>query len=224
MRQVFPAANAIFTGIGVLLQVSVTLIWHVGVGNAYNFQAVTDASSSQDALIDVFDRIEHFFYRLEAYIKARPTAAMKDIMVKIMVEVLTILGILTDEIGQGRMSMTFKADLSAKVDYCAEKRLKELAGKNDLKEAIQELDKLTEDEARMASIEIWKIAHGTHSRLEDVDEQVEDMHKKIQSLNTKVEDLDVEAQGIDDQVRDLNDKISSVNEGEVYQLTQLIIS
>ena len=36
-------------------------------------------------------------------------------MVKIMVEVLTILGILTDEIGQGRISMSFQVDLSAKL-------------------------------------------------------------------------------------------------------------
>jgi hypothetical protein len=49
--------------------------------------------------------MEYFFKRLEAYIKVRPTAAMRDIIVKIMVEVIAILGIVTKEIGQGRTSM-----------------------------------------------------------------------------------------------------------------------
>ena len=37
----------------------------------------------------------------------RPTAAMIDIIVKIMVEVISILGIVTKEIQKGRTSMPF---------------------------------------------------------------------------------------------------------------------
>ena len=65
-----------------------------------------DVRASQDALIDLFSRMEYFFKRLEKYIEVRPTAAMTDIIVKIMVEVLSILGIVTKEIGQGRLSMS----------------------------------------------------------------------------------------------------------------------
>jgi hypothetical protein len=151
---------------------------------------------------------------------------MRDIIVKIMVEVLTILGILTKEIGQpdGRMSVFSEVELSAKIDYHAEKFLKELARKNDLKEALDRLDKLTEEEAQIASIEIWKSAHGTHGRLKDVDKKVKGVDKKIQSVNTKVEVLDVEAQGVGEKVQDINDKVISADEGKVYRLTQLITS
>ena len=55
--------------------------------------------------------MENFFKRLEKYIKVRPTAALTDIIVKIMVEVLSILGIVTKEIGQGKMSMSFRVDI-----------------------------------------------------------------------------------------------------------------
>jgi hypothetical protein len=55
--------------------------------------------------------MEYFFKRLEAYIKVRPTAAMRDIIVKIMVEVISILGIVTKEIRQGRTSMRLPPDL-----------------------------------------------------------------------------------------------------------------
>ena len=67
-------------------------------------QAAKAVSEAQDALIDIFERIENFFKRLETYTEVRPSAAMTDIIVKIMVEVLNILGIATKEIKQGRTS------------------------------------------------------------------------------------------------------------------------
>ena len=59
---------------------------------------------SQDVLIDIFERIENFFGRLEKYIEVPTTEAMKDIIVKIMVEVLGIFAIVTKEMKQGRTS------------------------------------------------------------------------------------------------------------------------
>ena len=52
----------------------------------------------------MFERIENFFRRLETYVEVPPTAGMTDIIVKIMVEVLSILSIATKEIGQSRAS------------------------------------------------------------------------------------------------------------------------
>jgi len=59
--------------------------------------------------------MEYFFKRLEAYIKVRPTAAMRDIIVKIMVEVISVLGIVTKEIRQGRTSTPFLVDIPPNV-------------------------------------------------------------------------------------------------------------
>ena len=61
--------------------------------------------------------MEYFFKRLENYLEIRPTPAMTDIIVKIMVEVLLILGIVTKEVEQGRISMCFLIDISPKIDY-----------------------------------------------------------------------------------------------------------
>ena len=71
------------------------------------YQAAKDVSSAQDALrplIDIFERIENFFKRLETYTEVPPTAAMTDIIVKIMVEVLNIFALATKEIRQGLTS------------------------------------------------------------------------------------------------------------------------
>ena len=45
-----------------------------------------------------------FFRRLEIYTEVRPTTEMMDIIIQILVETLSILGIATKEIKQGRMS------------------------------------------------------------------------------------------------------------------------
>jgi hypothetical protein len=67
-------------------------------------QAAKDTSASRQKLIELFNRIEHFFRRLEIYTGITPTTAMVDIIVEIMVEVLTILAIATKEIKRGRLS------------------------------------------------------------------------------------------------------------------------
>jgi hypothetical protein len=53
-------------------------------------------------LIDIFERIENFFKRLEPYTEVPLTAAMTDVYVKVMIEVLRILAIATEEINLGR--------------------------------------------------------------------------------------------------------------------------
>ena len=64
-------------------------------------QVVKDVNVAQDALIDIFERIEDFFKRLETYTEVRPSDALTDIIVKIMVEVLNIFAIATKEVKQG---------------------------------------------------------------------------------------------------------------------------
>jgi hypothetical protein len=66
-----------------------------------------DVRASQDNLIDVLERMENFFQRLEIYTRVQPPRVMTDIIVKIMVEVLSILGIATKEMKQGRISVSF---------------------------------------------------------------------------------------------------------------------
>ncbi len=67
--------------------------------------------ASQGAVIELFDRMEYFFRCLEKYIKVIPTTAMTDVIRAIMVEVLSIVGIVTKEMGQGRISMCFTVNI-----------------------------------------------------------------------------------------------------------------
>ena len=91
--------------------------WHSPLGRCFSSfpcsvyfdtqysQTAKDASAtSYDKLTDLFNRIEHFFHRLDIYTGIAPTTAMTDIIVEIMVEVLIILAIVTKEAKRGRFS------------------------------------------------------------------------------------------------------------------------
>jgi len=63
-----------------------------------------DVCAPQDDLIEIFERMENFFQRLEIYTNVSPTPEMMDMIAKIMAEVLSIVAIATKEIRQSRMS------------------------------------------------------------------------------------------------------------------------
>ena len=65
---------------------------------------VQGVSAIQDALLDIFERIENVFRRLETYTELPPTKEMTDIIIKVMVEVLLVLALVTKEIKQGKLS------------------------------------------------------------------------------------------------------------------------
>lgn len=85
-------------------QCASSLISLCGHYNRYISQAAKDVRGGQDILVDVFERIGFFFRRIEIYTELPPTAEMVDTIVRMMVEVLSILGIATKEIKQSRMS------------------------------------------------------------------------------------------------------------------------
>jgi hypothetical protein len=68
------------------------------------YQAVKGVIDSYDALVDLLESIEHFLNRLDIYTKIPPTAAMTEIVVKILVELLATLALATKQIKQGRPS------------------------------------------------------------------------------------------------------------------------
>ena len=61
-------------------------------------------TSSYDALLELFECLGNFLKRLEIYTTIPPTPIMTDIIVKIMVELLSVLALATKQIKQGRFS------------------------------------------------------------------------------------------------------------------------
>jgi hypothetical protein len=67
-------------------------------------QAARNVRASYNSIADVFEYIVYFFRRLELYSEVSPTNEMKNIMAKMLVEVLSILAIATKEIKRCRLS------------------------------------------------------------------------------------------------------------------------
>jgi hypothetical protein len=77
--------------------------------NAYiNISQATKDPRREDTLIGIFERIESSFQRLEIYTEVPkevpPTMETMDAIIQIIVAVLSILGIATKEVKQGRTS------------------------------------------------------------------------------------------------------------------------
>ena len=104
--------------------------------------------------------MENFFKRLETYTTVSPTDAITDIIVKIMIEVLNVLAIATKEMKQSRASaLVALRDIWLFVNPFSEKYVKKLVGRNDIEDALKRLDRLTQEEARMAAVQILKLTH-----------------------------------------------------------------
>ena len=54
--------------------------------------------------MDLFECLGNFFKRLEVYTTIPPTPMMMDLIIKIMVELLSVLALATNQIKQGRFS------------------------------------------------------------------------------------------------------------------------
>ena len=62
-------------------------------------------------------------------------------------------------------------------------------GRTDIEDALERLDKLTQEEARMATAEGLKATHGIDNKVEDVGDKVEGVHNKIHGVHLTVKDV-----------------------------------
>jgi hypothetical protein len=145
-------------------------------------------------LIDIFERIENFFRRLEVYTHVQPTPAMTDMMVKIMVEVLDILATATKEMKQSRFSGSILLSTSCLRLIGVELFLKRVAGIKKLDGGLQKLDKMTNDEARMANAEVLRLT-------QTIDENVQGVNRGVQGVSVQVQDVDENVRVIKEMVQ-----------------------
>ena len=74
-------------------------------------QAACGVSTSYDALVTLFERVGDFLKRLHIYTEIPFTPALTDIIVRIMVEVLSVLALATKEVKWGRFSKCIPSPL-----------------------------------------------------------------------------------------------------------------
>jgi hypothetical protein len=115
---------------------------------------------------------------------------MTDIIIEILVEVLTILAIATKEVKRGRFSELMSHTPIILDSRCLEKYLKKLTGNTDIEDSLERLDKLTQEEARMASAELLKMTYSIDDRVKGVDGKVQDVSSDVHDVGNKVQGVD----------------------------------
>ncbi|KAH9958713.1 hypothetical protein BC827DRAFT_1361799, partial [Russula dissimulans] len=133
---------------------------------------------------------------------------MMDTIVQVMVEMLSILGIATKEIKKRRMR----------------KYVTKLIGRTDLEDALSKLDKLTQEEARMAAAEALKVMHTADERVRGVADKVLAIDGRVAYLEARVADVNHAVTGAEEMalspnttavnaVSDIDNKVASVSDG-----------
>ena len=95
--------------------------------------------------------------------------------------------------------------------------MKKLTGNTDIEDGLERLDKLTQEDARMASAELLKMTHGVDDGVKGIDEKVQDVRgdvhdvrDKVQGVEGKVQDLRDDVQGVRGDMHDLGKKVQDV--------------
>ncbi|KAH8983401.1 hypothetical protein EDB86DRAFT_250973 [Lactarius hatsudake] len=135
-----PARIAIFAGIGVLLDAT----GHVGASN--------------DALCGFFESMEYLLRPLDICTETPPTTATITILMKILVELLSILAIGVQQLEQGLLLVQYDTiDLGSK-----------LFGIKGVEVVRQRLGRLNQEEARATVVQILEVVYGLSKNMNAV--------------------------------------------------------
>ena len=104
---------------------------------------------------------------------------MTDIIIKIMVEVLSVLALATKQIQQGRISKCAMTYTLPKTQRAIEKFAKKLLRESEIEAVLRRLDRLTQDEARMTIAQTLGIVHGLVGNVREVMEGTPCLHVSL---------------------------------------------
>ena len=99
-----------------------------------------------------------------------------------------------------------------------------LIGKNDVEDALKKLDRLTQEEARMAAAQLLKVANTIDNRVEGivdnvlvvdnrlvgVDELVARVDEHVVCVDERVACVDERVVGVDDRMKDIHDDVDQI--------------
>ena len=89
--------------------------------------------------------------------------------------------------------------------------MRKLVGNTEIEDSLQRLDRLTQEEARMASAESLKVTHHIDDRVRDVQDDVQDVSNNIQNVDGRVQDVQGDVHDVDNRVQVIGSDIREVN-------------
>jgi hypothetical protein len=96
--------------------------------NVRVIQSAKGIISNCDALVDLLESIEHFLNRLDIYTRISPAPAIDEMVVKILVEIISTLALVTEELKQRQSSESILTEILLCSTPCSQIRKKILQG------------------------------------------------------------------------------------------------
>jgi hypothetical protein len=91
--------------------------------------------------------------------------------------------------------------------------MKRLIGRTDVEDALKKLDRLTNEEARMAVAQNLKATHNVDERVRGVGNTVVAVDNRVAGVDNRVAKVDDRVAGVDDTVKIVGDKVTEVIHG-----------
>jgi hypothetical protein len=108
--------------------------------------------ASYEMLSNLFERIQFFLQRLKRYIGIKQLPQeLKELLVKIMAQVLSVLAFSTKVIKERAISGSIRSTHTSLADYDAGKFLKKITRRTEVDDALQRLNMLTNEESLTAA-------------------------------------------------------------------------
>jgi hypothetical protein len=88
----------------------------------------------------------------------------------------------------------------------SEKYLRKLIGKNDIEDALKKLDRLTQEEARMVSVQILEVTNTINNGVEEIADNVLVVDNRVACVDDRIKE-------VDDRVKAVDEKLVAVTDG-----------
>jgi len=104
------------------------------------------------------------------------------------------------------------------IEGCSEKFGKRLIGRTEIEDALKRLDKLTQEEVRMATAQNLKVTHTVDKGVKEVadtvvaiDDKVARVDDRVAAVNDRVASVDNTVKGVGDRVMGVDDRVKVVD-------------
>jgi methyl-accepting chemotaxis protein len=92
------------------------------------------------------------------------------------------------------------------------KFMKKLIGNNEIEDALKRLDRLTQEEARMAAAQLLKIANAIDSEVREITDNVLVVDSRVAGVDDRVACVDDRVAGVDEHVAGVDERVAGVDE------------
>jgi archaellum component FlaC len=97
-------------------------------------------------------------------------------------------------------------------EQCSGKYLKKLIGRTDLEDALKKLEKLTNEEVRMATAQVLKATHSVDDKVGRVENKVAGVDDRVARVHDRVAGIDETLASVDDRVACVDDRVAGVDD------------